>query len=916
MELKNLFKLSALTVALSVVTACGSDDKEEEQVLTCETNQTVVDGVCVNDKTDQEIAEEALEAEYLAATGVEVDVEILGFDGEAITEDKTLTTDKVYALRGPVVVGNDNADSAVLTIEAGVTIFGETGNDYLVVSRGSQIMAEGTAEAPIIMTSKNDILGEEVGPGQWGGVVILGNAKSNKCTDKDSGEYDANCSLQVEGAFEGAVFGGSDDTDNSGVLQYVVVKYAGFEIAPDNELNGITFGAVGSGTTVDHIQVHANADDGVEFFGGTVNVSYLVLTGNQDDSIDWDNGYRGTIQYAYVEHQGEANRAIEADNDGSTPAKEPMSNVTISNLTFIGSDYSTADKDSEGVYLREGTKATIYNSVLTGAAGECFEVEGNDVSVGHLENGDIALNSVVIACDEATKNPKDENEATAFDLTTLFGDTTTNLIVDNAYLAENGQPIAHDDSPLTGDNKVDVASVANMNGLEATTFVGALDGVNDWRDGWAFGFGGGVSSVAGCPAGSAKVESADGSTTTCELSGTIRASMTLTNDVIWALNGPVFVGGDKEDSATLSIDAGTKVFGSNGGDYLVVSRGSKIEAIGTAEAPITFTSRQEIVGETEGSGQWGGIVLLGQATTNKCTDKTTGEYDDACSIQVEGVTSGGVYGGTDDEDNSGTLKYVVVKNAGFEVAPDNELNGITFAAVGSGTTVDYVQVHANADDGVEFFGGTVNAKHLVLTGNKDDSVDWDHGYRGKLQFVLIKHDAAGEANRGIEADNDGSTPNKTPMSNPTISNMTIIGGSYTSDDKDSEGIYLREGTKASFYNLVVTNAAGECLEVEGNDVSQGHLTAGDINFNSAVIACSENFKNGSDDVDLTTWWTGSNNANTSTADDMSDVLSGIFTVDTTTATQPTDSFFDTVDFIGAVKDSDNDWTSGWTVGLE
>lgn len=906
MELKDLFKLSAVTLALTMTVACGSDDKDDP----CDV--TPIPEGCegyVEPKSQTEIDQETLEAEYLAATGVETDIEILT---GTITADMTLTADKVYALRGPVVVGNDKADSAVLTIEPGVTIFGETGNDYLVVSRDSQIEAVGTVDAPIIMTSKNDVMGETVGAGQWGGVVILGNAVSNKCI------AGSDCALQVEGAFTGAVFGGTNDEDDSGTLKYVVVKYAGFEIAPDNELNGITFGGVGSGTTVDYVQVHANADDGVEFFGGTVSVKHLVLTGNQDDSIDWDNGYRGSIQYAYVEHDksdGEANRGIEADNDGSTPSKTPMSDVMISNMTIVGNAYTSTDKDSEGVYLREGTRASIYNSVITGARGECFEVEGNDTSIGHLEDETIKLRSVVIACEDPVKNAKDENDVVLFDLNTLFGDSTTNVIADNAYLSSNGVPIAHDDSPITGDDAVTFTDVANIGMLETSTFVGALDETDDWREGWAFGFGGGVPVAAGCPAGTAKIDSVDGATTTCELSGRITADLTLTEDNLWALNGPVFIGGDNTDSAILTVNAGATIYGSNGGDYLVISRGSKIEAVGTATSPITMTSEQDILEQTEGSGQWGGMVILGNAPSNKCP--ATGD----CALQVEGVVSGGVFGGTEEEDNSGTLNYVVVKNAGFEVAPDNELNGITFAGVGSGTMVDYIQVHANADDGIEFFGGTVNVKHVVLTANKDDSVDWDNGYRGNMQFVLIKHaDNDGEANRGIEADNDKDM-SKTPISNPTLANITFIGNDYTSADKDSEGFYFREGTKVTMLNAVITNAGGECLEVEGettNPNGQDYLEDGGINITNSVIACTDNFKNGDDDVDLTAWWSDASR-NNSTAANMAAVLNGIYTIDTTTAADAKaahGSFFETTDFIGAVKDSDNDWTAGWAVGLE
>ena len=320
-----------------------------------------------------------------------------------------------------------------------------------------------------------------------------------------------------------------------------------------------------------------------------------------------------------------------------------------------------------------------------------------------------------------------------------------------------------------------------------------------------------------------------------------------------------------------------------------------------------------MIGEETGAGQWGGIVLLGNAQSNKCPSDGSD-----CALQVEGVEDGAVFGGTDDTDSSGSLRYVVVKHAGYEIAPDNELNGITFGGVGSGTTVEYIQIHENADDGIEFFGGTVSAKYVVLTSNKDDSVDWDNGFRGNLQYVLIKHDSNdGEANRAIEADNDGSTPNKMPQSNPTLANVTIIGNAFDTADKDSEGIYLREGTRAQLHNFVVTNAAGECFELEsGLTVDQAN--SNDTEITNSVFACTENFKNSKDsngaDFDLGAWVTAQ--VYNSTATNMSEVLDGVYTIDTTTPKDFSNNvFFDNANHIGAVS-ADNDWTSGWTVGLE
>ena len=922
MKLKTLFTLSAVTTAL-MLAGCGGDISIHEGNIdnsVTDSNNTTNNnngggsdngngntdgGANLSDLPG--VNNQELAGQVSAATGTEVIVQVLN---SSVVEDTTLVATfdgkpVMYAISGAVTVGGAQTGNrfapATLSIEPGVVLFGRSGADYLAVHRDSKIMAEGTAANPIIMTSLEDVLGQTTTAGQWGGVVILGNAPSNKCP------AEGECALQIEGAAEGAVFGGSNWEDNSGVLKYVVVKYAGFEIAPDNELNGITFGGVGSGTTVEYVQVHANADDGVEFFGGAVNVKHLVLTGNKDDSVDWDNGFQGNLQYVYVEHDknaGEANRAIEGDNDGSDPAKTPQSLPVISNMTVIGNNYDTDNKDSEGIYLREGTGAHLYNIAITGPSemGECFEIENSDVTQQNAVDGVIKIEHSALACnnDENFKNITEQ----------WFLGQAGNMVSTSIMLGADGAPLAG--SPLLGAGK-DVAADLGGDFFEATDFIGAV-GSNDWRQGWAFGFGGGEVTAnpveEGCPTGTAAITSIDGATTTCQISGTITSDLTLTAGNYYALSGAVFVGNDNDGSATLTIPAGVTVFGREGEDYLVVRRGSKIEANGTAAAPVTFTSSQDVMGEATGAGQWGGIVILGNAHSNKCP------ADGGCAIQVEGVDGEAVFGGTNSEDNSGTLRYVVVKHAGFEIAPDNELNGITFAGVGSNTTVEYIQVHDNADDGVEFFGGSVSAKYVVLTDNRDDSVDWDNGFNGNLQYVLVRHNPEnGEANRAIEGDNDGSDPSKQPQSQPTISNMTVIANGYDTDNKDSEGVYLREGTLANLSNFVITGAAesGECFEIENTDYNNANRDAFAINITNSVIACSENFKNVDD-----AWWTGQ--AGNAVAADKAAVVDGVFTI--FADAQPKDwsavegnTFFDNASHIGAVS-ADNNWTAGWAVGLE
>src|SRR5690606_29617062 len=356
--------------------------------------------------------------------------------------------------------------------------------------------------------------------------------------------------------------------------------------------------------------------------------------------------------------------------------------------------------------------------------------------------------------------------------------------------------------------------------------------------------GGTPPPTSDCPAFATEGTSLPGvSKTVCEITGTITADTRLTADIAWSLSGKVTVGNDNANSATLTIEPGTMLFGKSGADYLVIARGSKIQAVGTATAPIIMTSVNDMLGlsDNESAAEWGGLVLLGNAPTNKC------DQADLANCQVEAEGEAGPYGGADADDNSGALKYLQDRYAGFEVIPDNELNGITFAGVGRGTTVDYIQVHNNLDDGVEFFGGTVDAKYVVLTGNRDDSLDWADGWTGRMQHVLVRHNPNNtKANRGIEGDNQSSDFTELPVSKPRIANMTIIGNTFDGED-DSEGVLLRAGTAAELYNFVITGPAGmgECFEIN-SDESVTNTGNGEIIFRNSIIDCAEPFKNSVD----------------------------------------------------------------------
>lgn len=261
------------------------------------------------------------------------------------------------------------------------------------------------------------------------------------------------------------------------------------------------------------------------------------------------------------------------------------------------------------------------------------------------------------------------------------------------------------------------------------------------------------------------------------VSGVINTNMTWSASNEYHLNGKVYVSG----GATLTIQPGTKIVGLYNdvpakASALVITRNGKINAVGTASNPIVMTAESN----HQYPGGWGGFVVLGNAPINQTNNPV-----------IEGIESDELpadvdihYGGSNANDNSGTIQYVRVEYAGANVSQDNELNSFTFGGVGAGTTFDHCQAYYGEDDAFEFFGGTINGKYLVSTSTHDDAFDFDFGYTGKLQFLVATVDANStyytKDPNGIECDNDSKGTSLTPFTHPTISNLTIVG---TADGK-------------------------------------------------------------------------------------------------------------------------------------
>jgi len=425
--------------------------------------------------------------------------------------------------------------------------------------------------------------------------------------------------------------------------------------------------------------------------------------------------------------------------------------------------------------------------------------------------------------------------------------------------------------------------------------------------------------AAACPQGTANVGTT-ANRRVCQIQGRLTGNTVLRNfrGLVYQLSGVVQVGADVGpdgntaggQAATLTIEPGTVVIGSSGADALVINRGSQIFAEGTTARPIIFTSRANLEGNsTDNSiGQWGGVVILGRAPTSVCvgSGQTPGSAD--CQGAVEGL-SNAFFGGGVPADNSGRIANLQVRFSGFEVSTGNELNGVTLAGVGSGSSMNNIQVHNSSDDGIEWFGGRVNHRYLALTGIDDDSIDTDSGYRGDMQFVIAAQRAAG-GDRIIEGGTGSDSP--APRTFVRIANFTFV------SRRSADALLLRGGGDYTFANGIVTGSP-ICIDVDGNATIQGPIPnndAGPPRFESVFLSCPTAFR---DESDVTAaqiaaaFNAGSNNVANGTS-----TLTNTFVNGANEAARPVfaaatiSSFFTNTTFIGAVRDANDTSFRGWT----
>jgi len=415
-----------------------------------------------------------------------------------------------YLMKGWIYI----TSGSTLTIEAGTVIKGDKDTKTaLVVEPGGKLIAKGTASAPIVFTSAQPKGSRK--PGDWGGIIICGKAQNNQSD------------MQIEGGPR-THHGGSDNADNSGVLSYVRIEFAGYPFQKDKEINGLTFGSVGSGTQVDHVQVSYSNDDSFEWFGGTVNCKYLIAYKGWDDDFDTDNGFSGTVQYGFALRDSKIadtsqSNGFESDNCADGAAVSPWTTAQFSNITFVGPKYDTSFQNTTdyitagdynpnngsalgrfqaGMHIRRNSKLNCYNSVvLDWPIGVILDNEKGDTQ-GNATKGLMHLDNIWIANYDIIGSDYNKiYEDALYDYNTKTTDSSKPSFTSGWFKAQTGNQTYTDKStlaltdglnigngavymPTSSSPLLSAASFSGLSGFDTVNYIGAFKANDDWTSGW------------------------------------------------------------------------------------------------------------------------------------------------------------------------------------------------------------------------------------------------------------------------------------------------------------------------------------------------------------------------------------------------------------------------------------------------
>jgi hypothetical protein len=730
-----------------------------------------------------------------------------------------------YLLNGWVYV----VDGAVLNIEAGTVIRGKeaaTQPAYgaLFICRGGKINALGSPANPIIFTTESDDISDPFdipladegggGRGLWGGVVLLGRGRINRPDAEASGSGqnpDGSFYQLYEGLGDASDpetgqglhrFGGADNGDSSGALRFVSIRYSGKVMESNKELNGLSMAGVGRGTTLEFVEVYAGADDGFEWWGGAVDSRYLVSAFNSDECFDMDQGHEGRHQFWFglqgiTGDEGmELNGQPSGGPNSNVPGAEPLGRHQIYNVTLVGE--GGAGSGSDAMNTRSDYYGSIHNSIFT-------QFQGRDQTA-----------SVPAYHGTVTHNLFWDNA----------GGRGTVLEADNAFAdpqllnVDRSQNQALDPRPAAGSPVFSGYKMAPKDGFfYQAPYKGAFDANDNWLLGWTALYQNGHLKPKGA--------------STVTVSGILRGEhhWSATNEYL--LNGWVYV----VDGAVLNIEAGTVIRGKEAATQpaygaLFICRGGKINALGSPANPIIFTTESDDISDPfdipladeggGGRGLWGGVVLLGRGRINRPDAEASGsgQNPDGSFYQLyEGLgdasdpeTGQGLhrFGGADNGDSSGALRFVSIRYSGKVMESNKELNGLSMAGVGRGTTLEFVEVYAGADDGFEWWGGAVDSRYLVSAFNSDECFDMDQGHEGRHQFWFglqgITGDEGMELNGQPSGGPNSNVPGAEPLGRHQIYNVTLVGEGGAGSGSDA--MNTRSDYYGSIHNSIFTQFQG------------------------------------------------------------------------------------------------------------
>jgi len=784
----------------------------------------------------------------LLFAGTQAGADVVTISG-SITGSTTWHATNTYHLVGKVYVQSN----ANLTIEPGTIVKGTNDTTQfgsLFVCQGGKLFAQGTPDRPIIFTSTADNIGTTnawpnlgiYDRGLWGGIVLLGNSTLNSAVDAtgngSSPKYDV-----YEGLPDTAIngqnvhrFGGNNEADSSGVMRYVSIRHGGKRLESNKEINGLSLCGVGSSTVVEFVEAYAIADDGFEFFGGTVNTRYLVSAFNDDDAFDADQGYRGLNQFWFgIQEHGAKDSGFEIDGDAPNTGLLPTSQWKVWNATVLGSGAANGQGSGNAFTIREFAAPSFHNGIFGDFARRGISIDANAGT--HIATGalDIANNIFfAFGTSDTVTNIGITANAQAF----LSDAAKTNLIVSPqlagiSRINDGGL----DPRPLAGSpalNPANVKAVTPGGFIVPTDYLGAFGPDNLWIAKWT------TLSQYGIirPNGNLGQN-------IVTISGSLTGTNNWSRTNIYHLVGKVYV----ENNAVLNIEPGTIVKGTNDTTAfgcLFVTRGGKLFARGTAQNPIIFTSTADNIGTTNvwpnlgiyDRGLWGGIVLLGNSTLNSAVDATgngsSPKYDVYEGLPDTAINGQNVhrFGGNNEADSSGVMRYVSIRHGGKRLESNKEINGLSLCGVGSGTVIEFIEAYAIADDGFEFFGGTVNTKWLVSAFNDDDAFDADQGYRGLNQFWfgIQEH---GAKDSGFEIDGDAPNTGLLPTSEWKIWNATVLGSGAANGQGSGNAFTIREFASPAFINGIFGDFARRGVSIDAN--AGTHIASGKLDFQNNIF---------------------------------------------------------------------------------